>query len=202
MTKGSAVFSFLALTALGLAAGCEGSNGGFAGVPVAASPTVAPSDVISLSNTGSTTAQVGAGTIDANISFPEVSSTAASITVNASQSLPKGIAPLLRTRAQVSAAATFVAYISLTSTAPFTLPSTPRFTFVFPTPEPGATATPDVQYFIAYLAPKSSDWVEPSLGPATVTFETVAFPVVVQPIPIASAQTYSWALYSLPGTPP
>jgi hypothetical protein len=196
MTKSSAVFASFALVCIFVGAGCSYGSGGGALVsqPVAASPTIAPTAQVSLSDTGTTTVKVSAGNATASVTFPEVQATAATVTVLGSGSLPSNVAQL----------SSVVAYVSVNATLPFSLPTTPRFSFALPTPEPGATATPDVTYYVAYLAPNATSWVEPLLGPGQVTpgvEESIIFPVVATPTSIAANQNYSYALYSVPATP-
>jgi len=199
MLKRALLFATLGLGAA-IAGGCGGSDP-TATITAAPTPTgtfFLPQSTVNLSTTGSTSTTILAGSTTATVVFPAISLLNQTLTVGGVPGLPSGTTPLLRPRAESNAAIpTAVAAVQISSPTDLTLPTTPRFAFVLPTPAPGASAQPNVQYFIGYLAPDAS-WVEPLLGPGTLAAGTVSFPVLPQAMSIQANQTYDFALYTLP----
>jgi hypothetical protein len=72
------------------------------------------------------------------------------------------------------------------------LPEVPSFSITLPS-APSSSLT----YYIAFFAPGMSAWVEPALGPATVSGDTLTFAGVNQSVTLTGGDSYYFALYSV-----
>ncbi len=197
----------LALVALGV--GCGNNNS--TTPPTTTVPVVPTSTTVAI-GTSAVTAVVLAGTVNASILFPAAATGSGSMTVVGSGSLPSG-APALsvarsaasktarQTDAAISASssgATLLAYLGFTPSATFTFASFPTFALTLPS----SISTAGESFYIAFLAPGASAWIEPAAGPAAVSGQTLTFsadtaPSVTFPLTLTAGQTYGFALYEV-----
>jgi DNA-binding beta-propeller fold protein YncE len=96
-----------------------------------------------------------------------------------------------------------LAYLGFTPSATFTFNSFPGFTYTLPS----SISTAGESFYIAYLTPGASAWVEPAAGPASVSGQTLTFaPDSVSssisfPITLTAGDTYGFALYDVASSP-
>ncbi len=196
----------LAFVALGVGCGNNSST------TPPATTTVIPTSTTVAIGPAAVTAVVLAGTVDASILFPAAATGSGTLTVVGSGSLPSGAPTLSVARSAASNAqrqpattvsasspsATLLAYLGFTPSATFTFASFPTFTLTLPS----SVSTAGESFYIAFLAPGASAWVEPAAGPAAVSGQTLTFnadtvPSVTFPITLTAGQTYGFALYEV-----
>jgi hypothetical protein len=125
-------------------------------------------------------------------------STAASGTTIAATSTtvaPGGLPTLCLRRSFTTTTQTVYLYESITPSATITFNGIPGFTLTLPS----SVSTSGQTFYIALLAPGTTQWQMAADGPAQLTGQTLTFPQIPgTPVTLNANQTYWFAFYSVP----
>lgn len=120
---------------------------------------------------------------------------AATTTTVAPKNLPTLSLRRSFTASETAATQTVYLFESITPSADITFNGIPGFTLTLPS----SVSTAGQSFFIAILAPGTTQWQMAADGPAQVSGQKLTFPQIpAQPITLGANQTYWFAFYSIP----
>lgn len=210
---------FIMSAALAACGGGGGSSGGVVPGGGGGGTTVPAATTVPIGTSGGGTANVAAGSTTTTVTVPAAASGSGTIAVAGSSSNPVAVPLSSVTRSATSASQHFfvpnglhvavahaaaatpapvaLAFLTITPSASFTFTSYPSFSVTLP----ASITTSGENFFIAFYtsdpAFKLTGWVEPAIGPATVSGQTLTFTggAANPPLALAAGQAYYFCLY-------
>ncbi len=200
------VLAGLSFALIAIAAGCGGSSTTTS--PPTVAPSVAPSSTTAaISTTSSSTSTVGAGSITAAVTIPQVQSGSGTVAITGSTSVLGTSTPFTATRrVAVSGPSTGTPlfYVEFQPSASFTVTTYPSFTFTLPS----SISTSGENFYVAIYSNDpvygtNGSWQAPVIGPATVSGQTLTLTggSTTGAVTLSSSYYYVFCLYEATASP-